>query len=1021
MVIFMLACGWLRAQPSVASLLHYTTNEGLSNDNITAIAKDQQGFLWIGTVNGLNRFDGIQFKTFHHEPKDKNSLLGNYVLGITLAPNGHLWVSTDQGLNILDPAKLEFQAITFPEQADSLQNDGVSPVVFDAMGMAWTTTHTAIRQIDPKKKELRYSFNTEKNAIGWFGIAIDDRGHIWFANNGIHRFDPATGTLKYFVGANPREGFEAANPLSVQVDAKGEVYAGTWHKGIWKYHEGLDEFVRFPMPHGFSPTFLPDLTEGGAPAFWIGGGETGLAWYNLKTKEFQEFRRDVRDPFTHNNYQGRCFFKDKTNGDVWIGTEIGLEHYAPNSIRFGRSLIPPVKEVGVFSLVSGIVKDRTDPTGQRYFVGVWGTGLYTWNKATGEAVRMKSSNSDFSSNAIFNIFQDSKGYVWGCLGYNFGIGRYNPRTGEWKDYRGFFKNKDRPHVVWCGMEDSAGNVWFGTSEEGLYRYNPLTDQIEQAFFDKKMVNDKGRITVYSMSEDQQGRLWLGCVDVGVVRFDPKAKVAHRFQYKVANPHEGCKSIVAAPNGRVYAGFTDALLELDQSTGKELRRFTNENGLKTTRIIFSAVDKLGRIWFTSEYLLHCFDPKTGEFSYYGSEDGLFSNAMTDAFCKVSDGEFFVGFQNAFNHFYPERLRLNTVPPPVTITSMKVMDKERKASILKTLTLDLGFLSSSLEKVEFDTFLSINPGEDIFTIEFAALNFNQPQRNRYAYMLEGFNKDWIYTDRPIATFTNMDGGNYTFRVKACNNDGIWNESGTAIEVRIKPPFIKSWGFKLLAASVLGLLVFGFFKYREFQRQRLDKFREGLARDLHDEMGSTLSSIRFFSEFAKQQIGEDKPTVTPVLQRISDSASALGESMQDIIWAMKTKNDHLEDLAARMTEFGLRLLESRNIRFTSHVNEAFLGKQLKPEQRRNIYLIFKEAINNAAKYAEATEVELFLALKNGHLLMRISDNGKGFEPGELATGGGGNGLNNMQHRAAAIGGKVELSSTPGQGTKVELRVKV
>ena len=223
------------------------------------------------------------------------------------------------------------------------------------------------------------------------------------------------------------------------------------------------------------------------------------------------------------------------------------------------------------------------------------------------------------------------------------------------------------------------------------------------------------------------------------------------------------------------------------------------------------------------------------------------------------------------------------------------------------------------------------------------------------------------------------------------------------------------------LVGGAVLGFVKFRRQQRARLERFREGLARDLHDEMGSTLSSIRFFSEFAKQQIGEEKPTVTPVLQRISESASSLSESMQDIIWAMKTKNDQVEDLAARMTEFGLRLLESRNMRLSTHVNEDFTGKQLKPEQRRNVYLIFKEAVNNAAKYAEATEVQLFLALKNGQLLMRITDNGKGFELGDQNAVGGGNGLQNMRQRAADIGGKLDIISKLGEGTRVELRVKV
>jgi len=415
---------------------------------------------------------------------------------------------------------------------------------------------------------------------------------------------------------------------------------------------------------------------------------------------------------------------------------------------------------------------------------------------------------------------------------------------------------------------------------------------------------------------------------------------------------------------------------------------------------------------SNHYLHCLDPATGKFSHYGIADGLFSNAPTDGLTIMPDGEVFIGFQNAFNYFDPVLLRKNPMPPPVAITSIRVMNKERKPVFMEVKRL------FNLQKPYQDALLVLRPGETLFTVEFSALNFNQPERNRYAYILEDFDKDWNYTDRPVATYTNLDGGEYLLRLKAANNDGVWNETGALLRVRVIPPLVKRWYFRLFLLLLLGGLLFGIWWYRRSQRRRLDAFRESLARDLHDEMGSTLSSIRFFSEFALQQTVGDKPQVASVLQRISESASALSESMQDIVWAMKRKTDQLEDLSARMTEFGLRILEARNVRFTVQVNDGFSGKQLTPEQRRNVYLIFKEAVNNAAKYAGATEVTLFLALKKRLLLMKISDDGKGFT---LLANNGGNGLQNMRNRAEEIGGKLEVFSAPGEGTRVELRVRV
>ncbi|HRI60736.1 MAG TPA: triple tyrosine motif-containing protein, partial [Saprospiraceae bacterium] len=705
------------------------------------------------------------------------------------------------------------------------------------------------------------------------------------------------------------------------------------------------------------------------------------------------------------------------------GTEVGLEHYAPATVRFGRAMIPLEKDMNQFSLVSSVVRDNTDAGGQRYFVGVWGTGLFAWNKIDGTFVRMKPARSKLTANGIFKLIQDRRGCLWECL--NYGVRCYNPRTGTWRDYEKMFQHPERSNAFVCGLEDRRDNLWFGSNKEGLFRFNARTNRVEQAFCKKEFVNEKGYLNISDMSEDEQGRLWLACNSSGLVCFDPATGASKQFFYPEQDIPAACNAVKVASNGRIYAAFYGAFLELDPE-GKLLRYFTRQNKLKANRLFFIVEDRQGKIWFNSEYLLHCFDPVSGDVNYYGKPDGLFGNTMTDALSITPDGEIFVGFQNAFNFFYPDRLRRNLQPPPIAITSIKVMNKEREIWKNGGTNPNNGLFSSNINRIEHDSLLVLRPGENFFEIEFAALNFNQQERNRYAYKLEGFNDDWVFTERPVATFTNLDGGDYLLRMKAANNDGVWNERGATLAIRVIPPFYKTWWFYTLMALATAGIVAALLWFRWRQQRRLEKFRESLARDLHDEMGSTLSSIFFFSEFASRQIGDDKPAVTPVLQRIGQSASALSESMQDIIWAMKTQNDQLEDLTARMTEFGFGLLEARNMDFKTHISVDFSGKQLPPQVRRNVYLIFKEALNNASKYAKASEVELHFAMKKGLLLMKISDNGLGFEMDSQnsplgAGGGSGNGLQNMRKRAADIGGKLEIVSKPGAGTRVELRVKI
>jgi len=986
----------ISAQPSNSSFLHYTTDQGLSNDHVLCISKDNLGFLWVGTVNGLNRFDGRTFKIFRHNIKDKNSIPQDNINGITVAPDGWLWVATSGGLCKIDPHWLRIEQIPLPENQDTINNDIVTQVAFDSKGMAWTTTESGICKINPANNKLEFFYKAEPETLGWYGMMIDRQDRVWVIKDYLRRFDPTTNILKTFRSATNL----SLGALSAVQDSSGQIWAGTWGNGILKFNPKLDEFDENLIPGTLAMNIMPEVTPAGRSFFWIGGGQSGLAAYFPDTKDFFQFEPDTKDPFTHNNYLATSFFKDTVSGDVWIGTEVGLEQYAPATIRFGRAMIPPEKDMGQFSLVSGVAHDNTDVSGHRYFIAVWGTGLFAWDKSSGKFERLRS-NSKLTSENNFNLFQDSHGMIWGCR--RGGVSSYNPQTRKFYDYETRFLHPDRNNLFWKAIEDHEGNIWFCSNKEGIFHYNPKSNVVESVHLQLDTVNAKGFFEVMDVSEDNSGRLWLACNAGGVIRFDPKKNETIHFSYPGKHASLHCNAIQAAANGKIYAGFYDVFVELDEE-GKILRQFNEESGLKTSRLYFMVEDLQGKIWFNSAYLLHCYDPVSGTFTYYGKADGLFSNSMTDGLSITPSGEIFVGFQNAFNFFFPDRLRHNPQPPPIAITSIKVMNKARDV------------MTSA-----GDTFLLLNPGEDFFEIEFAALNYNQQERNRYAYWLDGFNKDWVYTDRPVASFTNLNGGNYVLHMKAANNDGVWNENGTTLDIRVNPSFYKTWWFPFLIGLGLAGLGFGFLWYRRQQRKHLEKFRENLARDLHDEMGSTLSSIRFFSEYADQQIGNDKPQVTPVLQRISQSATNLSESMQDIIWAMQTDHDQLEDLTSHMMEFGLRLLESRNIKFKTHIADSFSGKQLKPEVRRNIYLIFKEAVNNIAKYSEATEVVFDFGLKKGVLTMKINDNGRGFDLDSLQTEGSGNGLKNMKQRATEIGGKLEISSHPGDGTRVEIMVEI
>jgi signal transduction histidine kinase len=302
-----------------------------------------------------------------------------------------------------------------------------------------------------------------------------------------------------------------------------------------------------------------------------------------------------------------------------------------------------------------------------------------------------------------------------------------------------------------------------------------------------------------------------------------------------------------------------------------------------------------------------------------------------------------------------------------------------------------------------------------IEFSALNYSQSTKNRFAFWLEGYDSTWRYTSDRILNLMNLEPGNHKLHVKASNNDGIWSNE-KIYTLKVIPPFQKTIWFRLIIAALLGLLGYVIYLYRMQQRKRLEKIRNRIATDLHDDMGSTLSSIRIFSDVAKKQIEEVKPETVQLLDRISNNATSLSENMQDIIWTIRSDNDTLEDLVSRMREFGLRVCDAKHIKFNTVVSQSFKASKLTLEQRRNLYLIFKEALNNAVKYSQCTQIDLILNLKNRFLKLELIDNGKGFDVEAVKRG---NGLNNLEKRAKEINGQIDIKSEPGKGTGINLMV--
>lgn len=307
------------------------------------------------------------------------------------------------------------------------------------------------------------------------------------------------------------------------------------------------------------------------------------------------------------------------------------------------------------------------------------------------------------------------------------------------------------------------------------------------------------------------------------------------------------------------------------------------------------------------------------------------------------------------------------------------------------------------------------QNIVSFAFAGLNYFHSEKNQYAYKLKGFDKDWIYTDatKRFATYTNLDPGDYTFEVKGSNNDGLWNETPTLLHIIITPPFWQTWWFYTLCALAFAFIFYAIYWYRLQQVIKLQHIRNKISGDLHDDIGSTLNSISVYSEVAKQ----DASKHAHALEMIGESSRKIIDAMSDIVWTINPENDSFENIILRMRSLAFNLFRTKSIEFTFRADESLNNLKLSMENRRNFFLIFKEAVNNIVKYAEAAGVSIQLVYVDSFIKLIIHDNGKGFDTAQHSNG---NGLNSMKRRAKEMKAKFQIESSAGNGTNIKLIMK-
>ncbi len=998
--IFLLLLSFLLFQKGQAqrfnfALEQFTTDNGLSHESVLSITKDKDGFLWIGTANGLNRFDGITFKVFLNNPDQPNTIPGNYIAGTTLDKKGYLWVATSNGLCRIDTRTLKIDRIDLKDTTDNFPRYEVMYGEFDSKGIGWFMVNNYLYAVNQETfKWKRYLLPATRFHANL--AQVDSKDRVWLClGRAKYLFDPATEKFRYLMGFDWSHRNSDILCGSVKEDGRGKVWMSTWAHGFYVWNESKQEFDKQESPNESLTNFEFDNDEQGQPFMWCGGGAYGLMTYDTSEKKFFQFKNDPRDKYTHNLGQTAFIFKDTSAGIVWIGTENGLEKYDRHAIRFHRYRIWQDKneyENSQYFFTSGFVQDKTDVTGNTWWVSVWIGGLYKWNRNKLKLDEDYVQTPGIKEAGVFTMLQAKDGMIW--IGHGLGVQVLDPKQNKFiRHYVDFFPDQKARRSVTFISEDSKSNMWFSTYQ-GLFSWERKGDSVINWW---KRIPSMRDIYPLNIREDAEGYIWFSS-SKGVGRID---RIKHELtlfnNIKRKNkklPEDEIGALYIDRSQNIWVSGVGYIAKLDKQ-GEVLGLYNNKSGFIASGVYAIAEDPQGFLWFATDNKLHRLNPSNGHFDVFDKNDGLFNNKIADGFYMSNQGELFIGFNGAINSINTGNIAFNKNAPTVFVSRVNI--------------------KGQLRTFDEDNRIIVQPGERNIVIEFSALNYSQSHKNRFGFRLEGYDSAWRYTNERILTLMNLEGGNHKLHVKASNNDGVWSDE-KVYTLKVIPSFQKTIWFRLLILAAAGLIFFMIYLYRKQQKKRLEKIRDRIATDLHDDMGSTLSSIRIFSDVAKKQIEEVKPETVPLLDRISNNATSLSENMQDIIWTIRSDNDTLEDLVSRMREFGLRVCDAKNIRFNTIVSQSFKASKLSLEQRRNLYLIFREVLNNAVKYAEATQIDLILNLKRRFLKMEIIDNGKGFDPDTVKRG---NGLNNLEKRAKEINGQIDIRSAPGKGTAINLMV--
>nr|WP_294795357.1 two-component regulator propeller domain-containing protein [uncultured Mucilaginibacter sp.] len=822
---FFLASGMLcnfsaNAQQKI-KFTHLTTEDGLSQSTARGLLKDKYGFIWVGTEDGLNRYDGYSFTVYRNIPQNAHSLNGNSIGALFEDHDGTLWIGTNNGLNKYDRASDSF--INFPTKASegSLSNNYISSIIEDYLGNLWVGTSIGLNFLDRKTKRfMHYNanlLNPDSLSNSEINSIVEDTQHnLWIGTiDGLNLYDRSKDQFVKFLHHDNDPGSISNNHIrAIVCDAVGNVWVGTLN-GLNKYDAVNHNFIVYKSdgkdPKKLSSNLIYSLAAGKDGSVWV-GTEEGLNLLDIKKGGFTVYKNDPADI---NSLKGKAVgpILPDDAGILWVTTYGGgINKYDKNLPLFD---VYRNKDFISNTLNQGSITAFEESDKHGIWIGSDGGGLNLLNNKTRtfkHYVHNPSNSNSLSANAVLAIYKHKNSEALWLGMYGGGVDYFDPIKNTFKHYR---KGNGANHLtsdnIFTLMEDHKGNLWIGTNDAGVMVLDPATGKVTD-------LHAPGSLAIRSLYEDSEGNIWIGAYNTGISIFNPVTKTFTRLDKQNSNLSNNIVySIMNDSKGNIWVGTMGGGLNLWNPGRRQFTSYTVANGLSNDVINSIVEDSAGFLWISTNNGINRFNPKTHLFNIYDANNGLQNREFFQrAGFRSSTGDIYLGGIDGFNVINPTGIRHNHNIPKVIFTDFQLFNKSVKVNSKN---------SPLTRHITYTKEITLNYDQTVLTFEFTALNYTMPQKNQYAYMLENFDKTWNYVGKQRkATYTNLDPGTYIFRVKAANNDGVWNEKGSAIKIIITPPFWATWWFRMMALLSICAIIYAWYKYRvrniEEQKSRLEK---------------------------------------------------------------------------------------------------------------------------------------------------------------------------------------------------------